>query len=947
MLNEPTRNPTISFGPFRLLAEQRLLLEEDQRVHLGARAMDILIALVGRPGEVISKWELMATVWPGANVLEANVNVNINALRRQLGDGQAGRRYIENIPGRGYAFVGEVDASDDTNASRRKVAAANNLPSRLTRLIGRGRVVDGLVRQLQAQRMATIVGPGGIGKTAVALAVADARLGAHRDGVWLVDLAPVTEPRLVPTALAAVLKLDIRSDDPLPRLAATLRDRNMLLVLDNCEHVIDAAAALASTLLQEAPGTQILATSREPLRVEGELLHQLQPLRCPPTAAGVSAAEALEFPAVQLFVERAAASLNVFELTDADAPIAADICRQLDGIALAIEFAAARVGALGFRGVAARLDDRLRLLTAGRRSALARHQTISAVLDWSYDLLSEREQVVLRRLAVFAGGFTLEAANAIVGGVGQILGEVGAHVLELVAKSLVTADLFDSETRLRLLETTRAYALAKVLESGEWEPLRRQHAQYYCVWLEGAARVQSATTGPSVTPAIEIDNVRAALSWAFSPSGDPSLGTALAAASAPMWLTVSLLAECRAWMEKALNSLSADDQGTPQELVIRLALANAQMFTTGMTPKGYQAWSEANDLAASLGDNERQLDSLLVMWAHQIRIPQYREARALAERCGSLASETGEVGPSAMADWMLGVTKHHLGMHAGAKAHFLRSLERDTSEARHAQMVRYGVDRRVAVLSILANLLWLQGYPEQALLMSSAAVTEAGAIEHALPICGALLWKGLNILLMGGDPDEAEACAAELLERAEKHSLSSAVAEGMGLKGVCSVRRGEFEIGARLLATGLAGLASSNYEVFRPLFMSELAKALAAAGRLDDGLEVLNELERSERNAEHWCLPEVLRSRAQLVQARSAAGDPAAERLFRRSMDVAQRQGALSWELRSVTSLGGLLLAQKRRSEARERLTSVYARFTEGFETADLRAARRLLIDLG
>ncbi len=279
-------------------------------------------------------------------MVEANLTVHVAALRRALRDGQADNRYIVNIPGRGYRFVAPVTFVDQQRYVTPPLAAAvrpHNLTAQLTRLIGRAEVVANLAQQLTTQRLLTIVGPGGIGKTAVALDAAARLVGDYEDGVWLIDLAPIADPRLVPTALASALRLEISSDDPVPGLIAAVRDRQMLLVLDNCEHVIEEAAALAAGVLRGSHGVQILATSREPLRVEGERVHRLSPLGSLPASVRLGASEALRFPAVQLFVERAAAAMNEFELSDADAYSVGDSCRRLDGVPLAIELAAGRV----------------------------------------------------------------------------------------------------------------------------------------------------------------------------------------------------------------------------------------------------------------------------------------------------------------------------------------------------------------------------------------------------------------------------------------------------------------------------------------------------------------------------------------------------------------------------------------------------------------------------
>jgi DNA-binding winged helix-turn-helix (wHTH) protein len=356
--------PAISFGPFRLLAEQRLLLEGDKPVRLGSRAFDVLTALVERAGEIVGKEELIARAWPKTFVEEANLKIQVSALRRALGDGQGDNRYVVNVVGRGYNFVAPIRKEEPSRASPSPTiapVAPHNLPFATTRMIGREEIATTVVTQISHQRLVTVVGPGGIGKTTVGLAVAERMIGVYEHGVWLVDLAPLRDPRLVPSAVATVLGVEIRTADPLPGLVAALRDNRMLLMLDNCEHVIDAVAGLTAAVLSGAPGIDILATSREPLGVPGERLHRLGPLNSPEPSAGLTATEAAAFPAVQLFVERVSAIVEDFVLTNADVPSVVSICRRLDGLPLAIEFVASRVEALGVEGLAARLDDNLPL----------------------------------------------------------------------------------------------------------------------------------------------------------------------------------------------------------------------------------------------------------------------------------------------------------------------------------------------------------------------------------------------------------------------------------------------------------------------------------------------------------------------------------------------------------------------------------------------------------
>ena len=473
---------TFSFGPFHLIPTQRLLLEAEKPLRIGSRALDILITLVEHGGELVSKEELMARVWPKMFVEPANLTVHVAALRRVLGDGRNGNRYLVNIPGRGYRFVTPVSVADGEMPPLPVPQpivpnAAHNLPAQVTKLVGRSEALRVLARQLSEERLVTIVGPGGVGKTSVALAVAETVAADYEHGVWLVDLAHLSDPRLVPGALASVQGQEALSDNPIPALVESLRGKQMLLVLDNCAHLIEAAASLAVGMLRGAPGVRILATSREPLRVEGERRHRLSPLEVPSASASLTAAEALRFSAIELFVQRAAARLDEFELRDRDVSIVVDLCRKLDGLPLAIEFAAGQIDTFGVRGLSARLAGGLQQLTGGYRTALPRHQTLRAMLDWSYDWLQEPERVVFRRLSIFDGEFSLEAANIVAAGGEVAAAEVVDHVASLARKSLVTADVFGKKPAYRLLETTRWYAQEKLRESGEFDALARRHTE--------------------------------------------------------------------------------------------------------------------------------------------------------------------------------------------------------------------------------------------------------------------------------------------------------------------------------------------------------------------------------------------------------------------------------------------------------------------------------------
>ncbi len=604
-----------AFGSLCLFPSQRLLLEGDKPVRLGSRALDILTVLVEHAGRVVPREELIAKVWPNIFVEDSNLKIQVSALRRALGDGQAGVRYIVTVPGRGYEFVAPVSRAGEPRAATPPAvaeAANHNLPVAVTRMIGRDETVAALVSRLSRERLVTIVGPGGIGKTTLALAVAEAMLSAYEHGVWLIDLAPLTDPRRVPSTVAAVLGFETRADDPLLGLIVSLRDKRVLLILDNCEHVIEAAAGLAMTLLSSAPCIRILATSREPLAIEGERQHRLQPLAIPLQSPLLTAAQALAFPAVQLFVERISTMIDDFALTDADAPFVVEICRRLDGLPLAIELAAARVEVLGIRGLAADLGNSLHVLRARYRT-VRRHQTIRAVLDWSYGLLSEEEKLLFRRIAVFASTFDLKAAASIASDAALPPEDVVERLSDLVTKSLITVYLDSPIPRFRMVETTRAYALEQLAASGERERLIRRGAEYARDRLEHAQPTleRRPTADLLVSYGYWVDNLRLVLDWAFSPDGDAAVGVALTAAAVPLWMHLSMMEECRRRVEQALGAVAAGaTRDARLEMRLHAAMAAALIYTNGEVPEIGTAWTKALEIAVDLDNAEYQLRSL-------------------------------------------------------------------------------------------------------------------------------------------------------------------------------------------------------------------------------------------------------------------------------------------------------------------------------------------------
>jgi predicted ATPase/DNA-binding winged helix-turn-helix (wHTH) protein len=940
MTRDLTRPRQFAFGPFRLFPAQQLLLEGESPVRLGSRARDLLIALIEQAGQVITKEALNARVWPNIVVEEGSLRVHVAALRKALRDGKEGRRYIANVPGRGYSFVGKVVATDEPDPAA-DAPPEPVPPLSMARLFGRAEVVETLSNRLAQQRLITITGPGGIGKTSVALAVAD-RMGAGvADGVCIVDFAPLADSKLVPTALASALGIGVLSENPLPSLMALLRSRDMLIVLDNCEHVIDAAALLAESLVQGGARLRVLATSREPIRVPGEMLFRLAPLAMPEISDGLTAPIAMTYSAVQLFVERAAMCLGEFSLTDRHAPAVANICRRLDGIPLAIEMAAGRVDAFGIAGLAGVLDDRFRLAMRGRRTALPRHQTLNTTLDWSYQLLPETERLVLRRLAVFAGFFTITEATGVLvedGGTDNTL----ESIANLVSKSLLVVNLETPVGTYRLLETTRAYALQKLEESGERTAYARRHARQCLAAMEAANAAWEASP-PEAWLARHrhlIDDVRAALDWSFSTEEEAATAVALTVAALPLWYQLSLLSECYQRACHALG-LPAAARSTTQEMRLYAAIAWLLMQTKGFVQEALDTWTTLLTLSRANNDPDHQLRALWGLWAAQVSEGALRTSLALAEEFSSLAQQTSEL-DRCVGDRMLGHSLHLLGEQAAAHEHLERMLANYAPPGTGAQAMRYIFDQKALARCFLARIRWLQGYPDQAMEIACDVTNDERAQGDALSLCQVLVQAACPIGLMVGDLVAVEEFVSELIEQSVRHDWHFWHAFGSCFRGVLTVHRGDLATGLHLLEEALRGLRSIDFGVHYLYFLCEYASALGLAGRTDRGLDAIEQaIARSERNDERWCMAEALRIKGELLHRQGKFED--ADAAFATARGWAERQGALSLSLRIATAAARLWQDMDRAAAARAELTAVCSRFTEGFGTADFRNAHVVL----
>jgi predicted ATPase/DNA-binding winged helix-turn-helix (wHTH) protein len=781
--------PALRFGRFELLGRSRVLLQDGVPLVVGSRAFDLLLALAQRRDRLVTKSELLDLVWPGLVVEENNLQVQISTLRKLLGP-----QAIATVPGRGYRFTAELAATHGPDARVQRPTpspashagvASSNLPGEHGPLYGREDELSALRSLIGNCKLVTVVGAGGIGKSRLAQAVAHALAGDFPDGSWLVELAGLADPIQLPSVVGQALAVKLPGQrGALDELLGGLSQRKLLLVLDNCEHLLAAAAELAQAIVQGAPGVVLLATSQEPLHLPAEQQFRVVPLAIPVES---KAHCAREFGAVALFEARARAVDPRFVLDDEGLEIAIDICRRLDGLPLAIELAAARVATLGLRSVRDKLDARFRLLTGGARATLRRHQTLRAALEWSHSLLTVAEQTIFQRLGVFAGGFTMELAQAVAADASLDDWAVLDHLSALVDKSLVMAEAGHTP-RYRLLESARTYALEQ-LAHGEMEEILRRHALAVRGFLE-------AVDGPNLDGELttdqlralllpEWDNLRCAHAWASGEGGDVEVAVVIAASA-------SSLEDFAFWSADLLVPLQGrvqdGDVGPAVAARYWRAVASLNMTMSRRVTRALQleASERAQYLYRELGLPRRVYSSLIQLTYHRVALEQFEAAKAAADEARNLLDP----------NWPAMLRVRLLRIDALIACN-TGQLER--ALALHQQVLRVSISTgdwllEVMALADLADLLWQVGALEEAARQANAITQRARDRPLTAVDMVGLFALSMGILSELGRIDEASAVALEALPVMRR-------AQWYYLEGWTYLywRRGQIDVAARLL----------------------------------------------------------------------------------------------------------------------------------------------------
>jgi predicted ATPase/DNA-binding winged helix-turn-helix (wHTH) protein len=892
-----------SFGPFFLYPDKRQLVCHGTPIKLGGRALDILIALVRRAGTVVGARDLLAEVWPDTVVVEGSLRFHLVALRKALAGSDPGVTYVMNVPGRGYTFVATVTSYDGIQPGTGSRHGPllwrdhSRFHHRGAAIVGRERDIDQIVQQLAGHRFVSIVGAGGMGKTTLANAVIDRLRDDFEGRIVSVDLSMIQDSELVIPSLVAALGEGRKGAASISEVCASIGPTRTLVFLDCCEHLIEGVAQAAEILYRNASGIYILVTSREIVNVDGEFVFRLPPLDVPPPGESLKARDALKYSAIRLFVERVLQAGCHFELTDDNAQSVSRLCRGLDGIALAIELAARQMPAFGLAGIVELVDKKSRLMWHGRRTDVPRHQTLGATLDWSHGLLTALEQVCFRRLAVFVGYFTLEAAVAVIGAEELQRADVMKAINQLSNKSLLDVRLYENAVRYCLLDTTRSYARVKLEEAGEWDQISARHASHYAAtWLDEGAKDESPDSRLA-----ELGNLRAVLEWALIREQDVINGCKLVTSYAKLLLRESMLGEARKWTEIALSKLDDRDRGGLVELELVAAYGQALMFTSTDSDAVGRAYQRGLAIAISMGDVIRHDRLLCGLITYRYRTSDFQGAYALASEAAQRISARGRDASAVYS--MLGVTLHMKGDIAASSRLWEPIIWSGNASGMEAvEPAELGISPYVRALSGHARNLWLTGHADEAGRVADEAIGCARASRHPATRCATLLWTG-EVFAWKEDWPRLNDLTDEFDEIVKVNGFTPFRYAVLGLRGQLAYAEGRLEESISMLEVCLDGLKQCHYTMPASMFVNSLALAWCASGDARRAMRVCDEgILNIESNGDTLYLPRLLITKAAacMQTGERAAGTAC----LRDAFSVASRQGATVHEaqIRQLTS---------------------------------------------
>ncbi|QKK29019.1 winged helix-turn-helix domain-containing protein [Rhizobium indicum] len=932
----------VAFGPFRLHGEHRRLFCGAEEVQLGGRAMEMLVTLARKKGELVYKEELYNAAWPGIFVHEANLKVTIASLRRALREYTPTEDYIRTFVGRGYRLTDQVITGEIPKIADLPVVANTRFPE-LATVIGRDAEIAELRARIAANRLTTIVGPGGIGKTTVAVATVQLLEDEEGDLITFIDFSRVAGEEFVIPSVAAALGISSGSQDRLDAISSILARRKTLLLLDTCEHVLNAVAHLCDVILVNTSDVRIVATSRQALRAKREEVFWLAPLEVPPPDHIYTPEQVLRYSAPQLLVERASEK-GKYNMEDGDASAVAKICRLLDGSPLAIELISSRLGSRSAADVLKELDDRFATLVGPDQEGPLRQQTLLATMQWSYALLTKSEASVLRATSIFMGTFDMDEVVSIVVHSGLDPTVVFDAIAGLRAKSMLSVEQMSGGMRYRLLDSTRAFAGNLLEAAGELTAVSQAHARLVLDIFARANADQArlSTRQWHIAYASRADDLRRAIGWALFLRADPLLGMQLVASGLPLWHELSLSEEARRNCEQALaefDRLGCDDRALKLKLLVGLAAVSS--YISADAEKAIETFETAIQLSRKIRDTYAECQALGALARYRLLPGNQTEVRKILKELKRVATRSN----NRSAQWEHEILLTELEIIHCQYPPAIARMERLSREVRgfsDGTASRFDLDPKIRSETTLGALQWLGSVrPGTGLNTVKICAQEALEAHHGWTLVSCYTHGALFILSECQEWTLAIHYAERLKDTIYRNGMPTWIPVAN-----CYAEALYVLSGARLDPDGPMSafdeLRTGLRQLGRHAYYALLIRALYAIGHMNEAVRILDYL--FDIGPQRSMVPELLRLRA--VKERSVGRDEEAEVTLRQSLQAAEENGAWAWRIRGATDLAALLRDQTRIDAARSVLEPVYGQFMDGFDTPDLQRARNLLTEL-
>ncbi|MEX3969608.1 ATP-binding protein [Paraburkholderia caribensis] len=921
----------LSFGETTVIPARREIMHQGNPVSVGGRAFDLLLLLLERPGTIVSKEQIVEAVWMrrvvGDNALEAQMSILRRALSRD-------RAAIKTIAGRGYQFIGDLHRASfagppmqqESPDPPRLRSPTQRLPSNVTRLVGRDTQLTEITTLLHSRRLLTLVGTGGVGKSRLALEAARIVASSFGDAVHLVELAALGTGSSLHSVFAQCVGIEeIETANDFEKVASCLSDQRFLLLVDNCEHLIDQVATLVEIILHTAPSAVVLATSREPLRIAGEYVYRVPSLEVPEDE---EAGNDDTFSAIQLLRERIG-----FDLTsqgDEGAKLLAQVCRRLDGIPLAIELAAACVPTYGIKGVADRLTDRFQLLKYGARTALPRQQTLRATVDWSYDLLPDGLKNVLNRLSLFAGTFTLYDAQQLLSGSDTSPEEVTTALFELVNKSLVSVIPQSLEARYRLLETIRAYAQNKLSSGGTHREWRARHTSYLVHLCSGhwSTDSENGSTKSAQLSEPSWPDLHSAFAWSFSPEGDPHLAVELTLASVGILTRAGMVDDCLAYVSNSIKLLPTlpiidGDHWSIDRYAAILHTARAACLLFQNASDSLEALNVISKLAEEIHDPDYKLRSLWGRWLYAHQNGQDRQSLSVASSMAEFALEFRSPPDSLTAKRLMAIAHLYLGDIKNASAQLEKICEQTHC---CTDRIRFLYDEHMLTRTAYSQSLSLLGAHQEACEQARIAWDTAITLKHNPSLCYALSEAVCPAALLLESDRALEDAVHALVDATRCHETSTWKLRANMWQGFLALRSGDTAAYESRIAPSLKSLHNARYSLTLTPFIAETAITLAERGLVHHATTLIaRAIAWAQRTEGRLALPELRRAKVEVALHESNSEDTHMTKLHLLAIVATSRKlDLLAWSARATRSLTNLMERTGRRRGAISEVRSAF-----------------------